>query len=117
MAKLRKMQSIDDDEDSVDLATSAAGRPMWMTVLRSHAAEWLGALPKDLTSITSRHSPLSRIFTREVSIGQQLLKRIRRDLSELIDVCDGNLKQTNELRVLISDINQGELDLVYSCRH
>ena len=79
-----------------------------MTTLRSHAGEWLGQLPTELTSTPAEHSPLARSFSREASTGQKLLHRIRRDLSDLIEMCDGVLKQTNELRSLMSDLNKGE---------
>lgn len=57
--------------------------------------------------LSHAHSPLSRFFAREVSTGSKLLKRIRHDLFDLIQVCLGDLKQTNELRALMSDLNKG----------
>jgi dynein heavy chain 1, cytosolic len=36
-----------------------------------------------------------------------LLKRVRRDLDDLLLVCDGKLTQTNHLRALIADVNRG----------
>ncbi|WWC91126.1 uncharacterized protein L201_006067 [Kwoniella dendrophila CBS 6074] len=107
MVKLRKMRTTDDEEDDSGPAANSSGRPAWMTILKGHAEEWLTSLPKTLTTPPHDHSPLSRFFAREASTGSKLLNRIRRDLSELIQVCNGDLKQTNELRALMSDLNKG----------
>ncbi|OWZ39026.1 dynein heavy chain 1, cytosolic [Cryptococcus neoformans Tu259-1] len=112
MVKLRKMRTTEDDEDDGDPVSGASlGRPAWMTALKSHADVWLSALPEALSSTphepSHAHSPLSRFFVREASTGSKLLKRIRHDLFDLIQVCLGNLKQTNELRALMSDLNRG----------
>jgi dynein heavy chain 1 len=103
-----------------------------MNALKAHAEEWLGVLPKVsvirhslsvrveimlnspqvLSSVPAASSPLARFFVREASTGRTLLARIRRDLSDLIEVCNGQLKQTNELRALMSDLNKGEWRVV-----
>ncbi|EIW66046.1 hypothetical protein TREMEDRAFT_35527 [Tremella mesenterica DSM 1558] len=106
MNKLRKMRTLDDEDDGSSSPTSTlAGRPGWMTTLKSHAQEWLQNLPETLSTPSDKNSPLARLFVREAARGKSLLSRIRRDLNELIGVCDGTLKQTNELRTLISDLN------------
>jgi dynein heavy chain 1 len=79
-----------------------------MNTLDAHAEEWLALLPATLSSPPSEHSPLARFFAREASTGQKLLKRIRQDLGHLRGVCAGEIKQTNELRALMSDLNKGE---------
>ncbi|KAK8843995.1 hypothetical protein IAR55_006788 [Kwoniella newhampshirensis] len=110
MVKLRKMRTTEDEEDDTGVASAdTAGRPAWMTALKGYAEEWLSSLPKTLSSPNNDNSPLSRFFAREASTGSQLLQRIRRDLSELIQVCDGDLKQTNEIRALMSDLNKGTI--------
>lgn len=53
--------------------------------------------------------PLSRFFGREAWTGRKLLQRVRKDLADLIAVCDGQMKQTNELRALLSDLNRGNV--------
>ncbi|WVQ93134.1 hypothetical protein IAU59_000198 [Kwoniella sp. CBS 9459] len=108
LAKLRKMRTTDDEEDDSNTTSAAsAGRPAWMTALKDHAEKWLDALPKVLSNPAQINSPLTRFFAREATTGSKLLQRIRRDLTELIKVCDGDLKQTNELRALMSDLNKG----------
>ena len=78
-----------------------------MTNLKSNAEVWLKILPTALEVPAVNDSPLSRFFARECSIGSRLLSRITKDLSELVDVCHGSMKQTNELRALMSDLNRG----------
>lgn len=53
--------------------------------------------------------PLSRFFGREAWTGRRLLQRVRKDLSDLIAVCDGQMKQTNELRALLTDLNRANI--------
>ncbi|WWC63949.1 uncharacterized protein I303_106555 [Kwoniella dejecticola CBS 10117] len=106
MVKLRKMRTTDDEEDESGPATTS-GRPAWMNALKAHAEGWLSTLPKGIATPQNDNSPLSRFHLREVSTGSKLLQRIRRDLSELVQVCSGDLKQTNELRALMSDLNKG----------
>lgn len=103
------MRTTEDDEDDTDISvTSETARPAWMTTLKTHAEEWLKVLPATLTEPTNANSPLSRFFARECSTGRRLLARIRRDLAELVEVCAGTIKQTNELRALMTDLNKGE---------
>ncbi|WVQ73635.1 hypothetical protein IAR50_003215 [Cryptococcus sp. DSM 104548] len=112
MTKLRKMRTTEDDDDSGPVSGASTGRPAWMTALKGHAEQWLSTLPKKLSTLdqpSRAQSPLSRFFARETSTGSNLLSRIRRDLSELIQVCLGDLKQTNELRSLMSDLNKGTI--------
>ena len=52
--------------------------------------------------------PLNRLFMREGEIGRKLLNQVRRDLADVIKVCEGNMKQTNHLRSLMSHLTKGE---------
>jgi len=51
--------------------------------------------------------PIFRCFEREISQGVKLLQKVKKDLSDLKLVCEGQLKQTNYLRSLIQDTNRG----------
>lgn len=62
-------------------------------------------------SDTTTKSPLSRFFERESQLGIQLLATIRSDLSSLVQVCEGSLKQTNHLREQLSQITKGIVPL------
>lgn len=53
--------------------------------------------------------PLNRLFMREGEIGRKLLNQVRRDLADVIKVCEGTLKQTNHLRSLLSALTKGTI--------
>lgn len=53
-------------------------------------------------------NPLFRFFDRENQIGRGLLKKIRKDLDDIKKVCDGELKQTNHLRMLLNCFTKGQ---------
>jgi dynein heavy chain 1, cytosolic len=51
--------------------------------------------------------PLYRFFMREAIVGTRLLKLVRKDLQDLVQVCKGELKQTNHLRSLMGQLAKG----------
>ena len=53
--------------------------------------------------------PLLRLFARETSVGRKLLIQVRKDLADVIKVCEGALKQTNHLRSLMSHLTKGTI--------
>lgn len=59
--------------------------------------------------------PLYRLFAREGHIGRKLLENVRKDLEDVVQVCLGELKQTNHLRTLMSALTKGT-DLLLYCR-
>ena len=56
----------------------------------------------------SIQDPLFRYFEREVNHGVKLLNDVRNDLEEVLAVCQGHKKQTNYMRVLISELAKGK---------
>jgi dynein heavy chain 1 len=50
---------------------------------------------------------LYRLFSREGAIGRKLLEQVRKDLSDVTKICQGELKQTNHLRALMSALIKG----------
>jgi dynein heavy chain 1 len=56
---------------------------------------------------TGESDPLVRFFIREALTGSELLRRVRKDLSLVLKVCRGDLKQTNHLRGLIGNLTKG----------
>lgn len=48
-----------------------------------------------------------RLFFREGSIGRKLLSQVQKDLADVVKVCEGELKQTNHLRTLMSSLTKG----------
>merc|ERR1719193_2940621 len=120
IGKMLKMQLLEDDDDLPEEATEKArrsssvdGRPAWMRTLFTSASTWLKLVPKSLTplkrTVENIKDPLFRYFEREVNHGVKLLNDVRNDLEEVIAVCQGHKKQTNYLRVLISELAKGML--------
>lgn len=53
--------------------------------------------------------PLYRFFEREVAVGVKLLTEVRRDLEDVILICQAQKRQTNHHRVLTSNLMKGVL--------
>jgi hypothetical protein len=47
-------------------------------------------------------------------IGHKLLDQVRKDLADVVQVCEGELKQTNHLRTLMSSLTKGSSLLPFS---
>lgn len=56
---------------------------------------------------SDNEDPLHRLFSREGAIGRKLLDQVRKDLTDVGKVCQGELKQTNHLRSLMSSLTKG----------
>ncbi|KAH9046427.1 dynein heavy chain protein 1 [Lactarius hengduanensis] len=118
LAKLRKMRMLaDDDDDTVATSGPAKGsalqQPAWMRVLYERCKDWLSQLPSAFRTLQKQavdnQDPLYRLFLREGSTGQKLLGSVRRDLTDVVKVCEGQLKQTNHLRTLMSSLTKGTI--------
>ncbi|KAF8592026.1 dynein heavy chain protein 1 [Ramaria rubella] len=118
LGKLRKMRTLaDDEEHEASVTTASKGgtsqQPAWMRSLLQHCQEWLGGLPEG-SKVLQKESgdnrdPLFRFFAREGTVGRKLLVQVRKDLSDVIKVCEGTLKQTNHLRTLMSHLTKGTI--------
>lgn len=62
-----------------------------------------------MSSLYEHQDPLFRFFEREVKMGGKMLQEVRQDLSDVVQVCEGKKKQTNDLRTLISDLVKGKI--------
>ncbi|SPO30909.1 cytoplasmic dynein heavy chain 2 [Ustilago trichophora] len=89
-------------------STSASVQPSWMKALRANATQWLSLLPTSVPSLPadadSIQDPLYRFWAREHRTGSSLLSTVRKDLLEVVSVCDGNSRQTNHNRALLTDL-------------
>lgn len=134
-AKLRKMRSLSDEEETVAMDTASrtlgpiAGvkspttatslQPSWMRSLRQTCETLKAMLPATLKAegllkaADKDGDALSRFFAREEALGKRLLKTIHGDLQDLLNVCNGQQKQTNRLRDLIEIVNKGEFANTY----
>lgn len=127
VSKLLKMQQLeDDDELAYSAATDAAenqaaeaakrgaaedGRPSWMKALLGSAIGWLELLPKQLPTlrrtVENIKDPLYRYFEREVASGARLLATVCSDLQDVVLICQGEKKQTNHHRSMLSELVRG----------
>ncbi len=125
LSKLIKMKQLadDDDDETVGQSASASGaggtqdsaastsssvQPSWMKSLRANALQWLSTLPTTVPAFGSDagsvQDPLYRFWAREHRTGSSLLSAVRKDLLEVVAVCDGNSRQTNHNRALLTDL-------------
>lgn len=99
-----------EEQQSVEPAADAV-QPTWMRVLRQNASNWLAALPKDLPPLSAPSTgiadPLYRFWSREHRAGSSLLRTVRLDLNEVVEVCGGTARQTNHNRLLLNDLPKG----------
>lgn len=123
VSKLLKMQQLEDDDElaySVDdqseqsssaVARSEDGRPSWMKTLHNSATAWLELLPKSLQvlkrTVENIKDPLYRYFEREVTSGARLLQTVILDLQDVVLICQGEKKQTNHHRSMLSELVRG----------
>ena len=56
--------------------------------------------------------PLFRFFEREVNAGVKLLADVRRDMEEVMAICQGEKKPTNHHRTLMSELAKGEISIL-----
>jgi len=96
---------------AADAKAAAGSSPAWMRQLRTQAAQWLSLLPETLPNLQrtadSIKDPLFRFYERETTVGAKLLSDVRQDLVNVLAVCEGELKQTNRMRDLLSTLVQG----------
>lgn len=122
VGKLLKMQQLEDDEElayspdeSLDQAIvkNIDGRPSWMKTLHNSASTWLQLLPKSLNTlkrtVENIKDPLYRYFEREVNLGSKLLSDVIHDLEDISLICQGDKKQTNYHRTIMSELVKGIL--------
>lgn len=118
LQRLHQLQTLIDDgiqsaEEDDNISGSADKRPNWAASIRSLIESWKKILPQSLALLkrTTENikNPLFRFFEREIYLGSKLLAKVHTDLNEILQVCDGTLKQTNYRRSLISDFNKGTI--------
>ncbi|CAG4965564.1 unnamed protein product [Parnassius apollo] len=122
VSKLLKMQQLEDEEElaynaSQDDPNAAVvigdGRPAWMKSLHQTATAWLQLFPQELPTlrrtVENIKDPLYRFFEREVAAGASLLQQVLHDLKNVIAICEGSMKQTNETRAMVGALVRGML--------
>uniref|UniRef100_A0A673ZDS6 Dynein heavy chain C-terminal domain-containing protein n=1 Tax=Salmo trutta TaxID=8032 RepID=A0A673ZDS6_SALTR len=91
-----------------------------MRTLRTTATNWLTLIPQVVNhlkrTVENIKDPLFCFFVREVKMGAHMLQEVRQDLTDVVQVCKGKKKQTNDLRTLINDLVKGILPRSW-CRY
>lgn len=99
------------DSHTEEVQMSSDIRPQWMKSLQQSVRNWINILPQKINPVKRTKEnikdPLFRFFEREVNLGARLLQDIRQDLASIMEVCEGNRKQTNDLRSLIETLVKG----------
>ncbi|CAJ0587205.1 unnamed protein product, partial [Mesorhabditis spiculigera] len=112
-AMLRNLLKVSEDEFAVGPGQEEAAKPTWMQNLKELVSTWIGQLPKELQRMKRTkdniRDPLFRFFEREVNLGASLLVDMRQDLQEILDICRGEKKQTNESRALAASLQRGQV--------
>ena len=79
-----------------------------MKALRANALQWLSLLPTTVPALGADagavQDSLYRFWAREHRTGSSLLSTVRKDLLEVVAVCDGDSRQTNHNRALLTDL-------------
>uniref|UniRef100_A0A3Q2CCL3 Dynein heavy chain C-terminal domain-containing protein n=1 Tax=Cyprinodon variegatus TaxID=28743 RepID=A0A3Q2CCL3_CYPVA len=103
---------------STTSSTSGSSSPSWIFWLFSGKCDQILRLLHlfQLSFGLNIQDPLFRFFEREVKMGGKMLQEVRQDLSDVVQVCEGKKKQTNDLRTLISDLVKGVLPRSW-CRY
>ncbi|TRY83561.1 hypothetical protein DNTS_016270 [Danionella cerebrum] len=125
MGKLLKMQMLEDEDDLAyetekkqRSPSTSDTQPAWMRTLHATAQNWLRLIPESLNplkrTVDNIRDPLFRFFEREVKMGVRMLQDVRQDLTDVLHVCEGKKKQTNNLRTLINDLVKGILPRSWS---
>ncbi|XP_044735865.1 dynein heavy chain, cytoplasmic isoform X10 [Chrysoperla carnea] len=124
ISKLLKMQQLEDDDELAytneegldsnrDSIRQEDGRPGWMKTLHNSATTWLKLLPQSLQTlkrtVENIKDPLYRYFEREVNSGAKLLQDVIHDLQDVVLICQGEKKQTNYHRTMLSELVRGIL--------
>ncbi|KAJ3613107.1 hypothetical protein NHX12_019361, partial [Muraenolepis orangiensis] len=127
MSKMLKMQVLEDEDDLAyeteikqRTTSSSDNQPAWMRTIHATAFNWLQLIPQMVNplkrTVENIKDPLFRFFEREVKMGGKMLQEIRQDLTDVVQVCEGKKKQTNDLRELINDLVKGILPRSW-CRY
>lgn len=125
--KLLRLQALEDEDEVLVTISQRAGdssadsslvselsggdvRPTYMKTLASDIEQWLKYLPDHLEllkrSVENIKDPLFRYFEREICLASKLLTELRKDLTELQEICDPEkrVKQTNYYREMIEKL-------------
>ena len=109
ITEMNKIQGVEDEElttvsDSPGKSTQAS----WLVIVENKSSKLLKGLPTAVLPLQgneqSNNNPIFRFLKREVGVATKLLARVRTDLEDSIQMCKGNIKSTNELRLVVQNL-------------
>ena len=112
---INRIQSAEDEELSEDKGAST--KIGWMVTVEEKASKLLSALPKKVEqperNEQAQKNPIYRFLKRETGMARKILKLVRNDLTNTIEMCRGNFKPTNEIRNVAKSLLMDELPKVW----
>ena len=97
---LRVLSSMTLSHEMYEAYAAGVATTAWMQQVQQSAAGWLAQLPESVPALQvapDSADALRRCFAREAAFGSALLATIRSDLTDVIAMCEGKMKQTNHL--------------------
>jgi len=107
ISQMNKIQGL-EDEELTSSSTSEKSGNTWLTSVKEKVSKLFAILPGQVNSLEKMekysNSPIYRFLKREIGVASKLLKKVRSDLFNILEMCDGKSKSTNELREISKDI-------------
>ena len=132
LAKLWEMQDVNEEEITLELPKANMGKPerkvgkgdgvqeqqvQWLRVLGERANKYLAILPLNLEKLErtekSITDPLFRFLEREVTVTTSLLDKIRGNLFDLKNMCEGTTTSTNITKNLALEIHNDLIPTIW----
>ena len=109
ITEMNKIQGVEDEElSTVSDTEGKSTQASWLIVVENKSTKLLKGLPTAVLPLQgneqSNNNPIFRFLRREVGVATKLLSRVRTDLEESIQMCKGNIKSTNELRLVVQNL-------------
>lgn len=105
--QMNKIQGL-EDEELTSGTTSEKTRMTWLSSVKEKVIKLLAILPSQVNSLEKMekysNSPIYRFLKREIGVAHKLLRKVRSDLFNIGEMCDGRFKSTNELREISKDL-------------
>jgi len=123
LTRLWQVQDVNEEEirlESVKETTTkkkkgeeAVPQVAWLRDLDERVNKYLGILPTNIEKLNrtagSITNPLFRFLEREVTVATNLLNRVRGNLLEIKNLCEGKVQSTVDMRKLAKELHSDEV--------
>ena len=120
ITKLWELQDVSEEEISLESekTTEKTGNQeqqqvQWLRVLGQRATKYMEVMPGNLDRLprtaNSITDPLFRFLEREITVASSLLERIRVNLFDLKNMCEGKISATNDIKNLAVSIHSDNI--------